>query len=116
VRLLRPDAPGTMQAAAAGALCLLAAKDPVVQDSVRYLGGIELLVDMLAAPKTCVAKTARWVQSTAPCRVVPLARAARAPPRRLLFFAACCRFPSGALCILALTRPMRAGPQGSACP
>lgn len=42
VRLLRADAPGTMQAAAAGALCLLAARDAIVQDSVRYV--IHILV------------------------------------------------------------------------
>ncbi|GBF90854.1 hypothetical protein Rsub_03708 [Raphidocelis subcapitata] len=60
VRLLRPDAPGGMQAAAASALCLMAARDTVVQDSVRYLGGIDLLVDLLAAPRASVARVARY--------------------------------------------------------
>jgi len=59
VRLLRPDAPSSMQAAAAAALCLLAARDAVVQDSVRYLGGIDLLVDLLASPRSSVAEVAR---------------------------------------------------------
>lgn len=38
VRLLRPDVDGPVQAAAASALALLATRDLVVQDSVRYLG------------------------------------------------------------------------------
>jgi len=59
VRLLRADAPSAMQAAAASAVCLLAARDPIIQDSVRYLGGIELLVDLLVAPRASVAKVAR---------------------------------------------------------
>lgn len=37
VRLLRPDCEAAVQAGAAGALSLLAARDVVVQDSVRYL-------------------------------------------------------------------------------
>lgn len=37
VRLLRPDCESSVQAAAAGALSLLSARDIIVQDSVRYL-------------------------------------------------------------------------------
>ncbi|KAI8471008.1 MAG: hypothetical protein J3K34DRAFT_520909 [Monoraphidium minutum] len=59
-RLLRPDAPSALQAAAASALCLLAARDPVVQDSVRYLGGVDHLVGLLASPKDAVAEVARY--------------------------------------------------------
>jgi hypothetical protein len=59
VRLLKADAPGAMQAAAAGALCLLGARDPIVSESVRYLGGIDLLVELLAAPKASLAQVAR---------------------------------------------------------
>ncbi len=61
VQLLRPDAGGARQAAAAGALCLLAARDAVVQDSVRYLGGVDLLVDLLASERASLAEVARWV-------------------------------------------------------
>lgn len=39
VRLLRGDCEASVQAAAAGALSLLAARDIVIQDSVRYLVG-----------------------------------------------------------------------------
>lgn len=38
VRLLRPDVDSAVQASAASALALLASRDLVVQDSVRYLG------------------------------------------------------------------------------
>ena len=47
------------QAAAAASLSLMAARDPVVQDSVRYLGGLDLLVALLVAPSARVAEAAR---------------------------------------------------------
>ncbi|KAG2434292.1 hypothetical protein HXX76_008016 [Chlamydomonas incerta] len=60
VRLLRPDCEAAVQAAAAGALSLLAARDIVVQDSVRYLGGIDLLVDLLVTADAYTAEAARY--------------------------------------------------------
>jgi hypothetical protein len=51
--------PLPMQAAAAAALALLAARDSVIQDSLRFLGGIELLVGLLAAPSARVADAAK---------------------------------------------------------
>lgn len=50
VRLLRADCPAQVQVAAAGALALLASRDDVICDTVRVLGGLELLVAMLAHP------------------------------------------------------------------
>jgi hypothetical protein len=50
-----------VQAAAAAALSLLAARDPVVQDSTRYLGGLEALVALLTSESSRVAEAARWV-------------------------------------------------------
>ncbi|PNW72513.1 hypothetical protein CHLRE_16g687182v5 [Chlamydomonas reinhardtii] len=60
VRLLRPDCEASVQAAAAGALSLLAARDIVVQDSVRYLGGVDLLVDLLVTADAYTAEAARY--------------------------------------------------------
>ncbi|GLC34368.1 hypothetical protein PLESTB_000736600 [Pleodorina starrii] len=60
VRLLRPDCESSVQAASAGALSLLAARDIVVQDSVRYLGGIDLLVDLLVSGDAYTAEAARY--------------------------------------------------------
>ncbi|GIL89985.1 hypothetical protein Vretimale_17956 [Volvox reticuliferus] len=60
VRLLRPDCESSVQAAAAGALSLLAARDIVVQDSVRYLGGVDLLVDLLVSADSYTAEAARY--------------------------------------------------------
>ncbi|EFJ40754.1 hypothetical protein VOLCADRAFT_108020 [Volvox carteri f. nagariensis] len=60
VRLLRPDCESSVQAAAAGALSLLSARDIVVQDSVRYLGGIDLLVDLLVSADAYTAEAARY--------------------------------------------------------
>ncbi|GBF91744.1 hypothetical protein Rsub_04048 [Raphidocelis subcapitata] len=57
-RLLRPDAAAPVQAAAAGALAALAAADPIVQDSVRYLGGIESLVEIVASPDDAASEAA----------------------------------------------------------
>ncbi len=51
--------PLPLQRAAASALALLAAHDPVIQDSVRYLGGIDLLVALLAHGRSSVADVAR---------------------------------------------------------
>lgn len=46
--------------AAAGALGLLASRDPVVKDTIRFLGGIEVLVELMAPPNTfTVAEAAR---------------------------------------------------------
>ncbi|KXZ43813.1 hypothetical protein GPECTOR_80g173 [Gonium pectorale] len=60
VRLLRPDCEASVQAAAAGALSLLAARDIVVQDSVRYLGGVDLLVDLLVTGDAYTSEAARY--------------------------------------------------------
>jgi len=54
------------QTAAAASLSLLASRDIVVQDSIRYLGGIDLLVALLAADDTylaevCMAHVWMWV-------------------------------------------------------
>lgn len=59
VRLLKDDCPDTMQASAAASLALLAARDGVVQDSLRYLGGIPLLVHLLTSTQPLVAEAAR---------------------------------------------------------
>ena len=59
MRLLRPDVEPTAQTAAAAALSLLAARDIVIQDSVRYLGGIEFLVDLMASPDSYLSEVAR---------------------------------------------------------
>eukprot|EP00798_Chlamydomonas_sp_ICE-L_P012446 gene12446-15650_t len=60
VRLLRSDVEGSVQAAAAAAISLLAARDMVVQDSVRLLGGVDLLVDLLASDDIYVSEVARY--------------------------------------------------------
>mmetsp|Transcript_27752 Transcript_27752/g.70743 ORF Transcript_27752/g.70743 Transcript_27752/m.70743 type:complete len:579 (-) Transcript_27752:845-2581(-) len=60
VRLLRPDVDATAQTASAAALSLLAARDMVIQDSVRYLGGIDHLVDLLASRDAYLAEVARY--------------------------------------------------------
>uniref|UniRef100_A0A7S3RAC6 SAM domain-containing protein n=1 Tax=Dunaliella tertiolecta TaxID=3047 RepID=A0A7S3RAC6_DUNTE len=60
VRLLRPDVEPTAQTAAAAALSLLASRDMVIQDSVRYLGGIEFLVDLLASPDAYLSEVAKY--------------------------------------------------------
>eukprot|EP00879_Flechtneria_rotunda_P012199 GHRR01012740.1.p1 GENE.GHRR01012740.1~~GHRR01012740.1.p1 ORF type:complete len:515 (+),score=197.13 GHRR01012740.1:1110-2654(+) len=59
VRLLKPDCLESMQVSAAASLALLAARDSVVQDSLRYLGAIPLLVDLLASPSASVTEAAR---------------------------------------------------------
>lgn len=48
-----------LQASAAASLALLAARDGVVQDSLRYLGGIPLLVHLLTSTQPHVAEAAR---------------------------------------------------------
>jgi hypothetical protein len=48
-----------LQASAAASLALLAARDSVVQDSLRYLGGIPLLVNLLTSTQPHVAEAAR---------------------------------------------------------
>lgn len=60
VRLLRGDCEASVQAAAAGALSLLAARDIVIQDSVRYLGGIDLLVELLVSGDAYTSEAARY--------------------------------------------------------
>ncbi len=60
VRLLRPDVDASAQTAAAAALSLLGARDAVVQDSVRYLGGLAHLVDLLASHDAYLSETARY--------------------------------------------------------
>lgn len=49
-----------LQASAAASLALLAARDGVVQDSVRYLGGIPMLVQLLNSTHPNVAEAARY--------------------------------------------------------
>lgn len=49
-----------LQAAGAAALSLLAARDMVIQDSCRYLGAIDHLVEMMASGDTYTAETARY--------------------------------------------------------
>lgn len=56
VRLLRSDVDGSVQSAAASALSLLAARDVVIQDSVRYLGGVDSLVALLASSDSYLAE------------------------------------------------------------
>mmetsp|Transcript_25551 Transcript_25551/g.55657 ORF Transcript_25551/g.55657 Transcript_25551/m.55657 type:complete len:586 (-) Transcript_25551:158-1915(-) len=60
VRLLRSDVESSAQTAAAAALSLLAARDVVIQDSVRYLGGIDLLVGLLASEDSYLSEVARY--------------------------------------------------------
>ncbi len=56
VRLLRADVETAVQTAAAASLSLLAAQDIVIQDSVRYLGGLDLLVGLLASHDSYLAE------------------------------------------------------------
>jgi hypothetical protein len=49
-----------VQAASAAALSLLAARDPVVSDTLRYLGALPLLVELLNSPHLNVAEAARY--------------------------------------------------------
>lgn len=65
VRLLRPDCEASVQAAAAGALSLLAARDIVVQDSVRYL--VRHVTDWLSD------SVRGWIASSSAC--APMSRA-----------------------------------------
>lgn len=58
-RMLRGDCPGVMQAAAAASLALLCARDGIVQDSLRYLGALPLLVAMLNSHELNVAEAGR---------------------------------------------------------
>jgi hypothetical protein len=60
VALLQPGGAPLLQAAAAGALCLVAAHDAVIQDSVRYLGGIDALVELLASDRPALSEVARY--------------------------------------------------------
>lgn len=62
-RLLRDDCAATMQAASAAALSLLAARDPVVSDTLRYLGALPLLVDLLNSPHLNTTEAARYRHS-----------------------------------------------------
>jgi len=48
-----------LQASSAAALSLLAARDPVVSDTLRYLGALPLLVDLLNSPHLTVTEGAR---------------------------------------------------------
>lgn len=70
VRLLKPDCSSRMQSSACAALSLLAARDAVVQDSCRYLGAVDLLVELVATARPAVAEVARCDQpqpSASPC-------------------------------------------------
>jgi hypothetical protein len=58
-RLLKRDCAPSMQAAAAAALSLLAGRDAVVSDTLRYLGVLPLLVDLLNSPHASVTEAAR---------------------------------------------------------
>ncbi|KAG1677479.1 hypothetical protein FOA52_001935 [Chlamydomonas sp. UWO 241] len=60
VRLLRPDVEAAVQAAAGSALSLLSARDAVIQDTVRHLGGIDCLVDLLATGDAYVSEVSRY--------------------------------------------------------
>ena len=60
VRLLRSDVDTPAQTAAAAAISLLSARDVSVQDSIRYLGGIDLLVELLADPDVYLNEVARY--------------------------------------------------------
>lgn len=60
VRLLRPDCDKIMQLCAITGLSLLATRDAVVQDSVRYLGGLELLCNILAEEDVHLGEVARF--------------------------------------------------------
>jgi hypothetical protein len=53
-----------LQAASAAALSLLAARDPVVSDTLRYLGALPLLVELLNSPNLTVTEAARYDAST----------------------------------------------------
>ncbi len=57
----RPSHFVALQTAAAAALSLVAGRDMVVQDSVRYLGGIDLLVDLLASDDVYLAEVGAGV-------------------------------------------------------
>lgn len=59
VRLLRSDVEPAVQSATAAALSLLSARDTVIQDSVRYLGGIDNLVALLGSNDSYLAEVAR---------------------------------------------------------
>ncbi|GAX82754.1 hypothetical protein CEUSTIGMA_g10180.t1 [Chlamydomonas eustigma] len=59
VRLLRNDVDSSVKIAAAASLSQYASLDGVVQDSVRYIGGIDLLVALLASQDANLAKVAR---------------------------------------------------------
>lgn len=48
-----------LQASSAAALSLLAARDPVVSDTLRYLGALPLLVDLLNSSHLTVTEAAR---------------------------------------------------------
>lgn len=50
----------SLQAASAAALSLLAARDPVVSDTLRYLGALPLLVELLNSPHLTVTEAARY--------------------------------------------------------
>lgn len=52
-----------VQAASAAALSLLAARDPVVSDTLRYLGALPLLVELLNSPHLNVTEAARYADS-----------------------------------------------------
>lgn len=60
VRLLRSDVDVPAQTASAAAISLLSARDVSIQDSIRYLGGIDLLVDLLADPDVYLNEVARY--------------------------------------------------------
>lgn len=55
------------QASAAASLALLSARDGVVQDSLRYLGGIPLLVGLLTSTQPNVAEAARCEPDVLQC-------------------------------------------------
>ncbi|GAX79983.1 hypothetical protein CEUSTIGMA_g7422.t1 [Chlamydomonas eustigma] len=59
VRLLRDDVEVSVQTSAAAALTQVSSLDVVVQDSVRYLGGIDLLVNLLASEDAYLAEVTR---------------------------------------------------------
>lgn len=58
VRLLKSDLLTNVRVAAASALALLVPRDEVIQESVRFLGGIDDLVDMLNGHESHVADVA----------------------------------------------------------
>jgi hypothetical protein len=79
VRLLRPDVEPTAQTAAAAALSLLAARDIVIQDSVRYLGGIDHLVGGCGWEEGEESRQTVTASASA-CTLKHLLAAAAAPP------------------------------------